>query len=600
MFCSLHNKLVHKNMFSSIKSSNHQISASITEPGEMLLMDKYVMGDETVEDRLINACVAFATDHDHASRLAKYIENGWFMFATPLLSNGGTSRGLPISCFLNYVPDSCDGLADHYAENIFLSTMGGGIGSHWSDVRSKGEITSKGSETTGVIPFIKVADSQTVAFNQGKTRRGAYAAYLDVSHPEILEFVGMRSSTGGDVNRKCLNIHHGVNITNEFMRAVVEDKLWTLTDPKSGRKTEIVKARDLWTRILQKRVEDRGEPYLFFIDTARADTAYTYEDSVHINGSNLCTEITLATTEDKTAVCCLSSVNLAKFNEWHTCGEFISDLVEMLDNALEVFINQAPPQLHKAVRSATWERSIGLGMMGLHSYLQSEGITYEDDVSYIYNHIYTQANTASIRLGTYRGIPKAAEHLRRRNTHLIAIAPNASSSIMLGVSPGVEPWRSNCYSIKQGGVLFEIKNPALERMINVSSGHRELMWQEVRVGNGSVQHVDWLSDEEKELFQTAFEINQYDIVEAASFRQEYVDQSQSINLFFDSEASPTYINDVHIQAWSQGLKSLYYCRTQASNKVESTAIQTTRGDIDPSCGCPIDPVEREACPACEG
>ena len=602
MFCSLHTESEHEWLVEEwVGDKRPTLATAITPMGRELLRAKFLLFGERPEDRLAHACVAYASDRAHARRLASYISKGWFMFATPLLANAGTNRGLPISCFLNYVPDSRQGLANHYAENIWLSTLGGGIGAHWSDVRSKGEETSAGSETTGIIPFMKVADSQVRAFRQGKTRQGAYATYLSISHPEIMEYIRMRSADGGDTTRKCFDTHVGVNITDAFMKAVQAGEDWVLRDPHSGAAMEILSARSLWASILKLRMTDRGEPYLFFIDTANEYSPYLGND---IKGSNLCTEITLRTDSQRTAVCCLSSVNVRKFDEWVNDERFIADLVLMLDNVLDVFIQQAPPTLHRAVRSAREERSLGLGAMGVVSYLQHKMLPIGSD-THIFEHINKQAHHASVDLAKQIGAPTLTNSSRlgiapRRNLHLTAIAPNATSSLMLGVSPGIEPYLANYFTQVQGATMSSNKNPELEALAVSKGLDVDAMWADVAKHGGSIQSLDYFTEEEKNVFRTFEEINQLELVAAASRRQVYIDQAQSFNVCFSPSADPKHVNEVHLAAWAgveggDPLKSMYYLIPQVTDKVETTASQAVRSE---DAACSID--NKDECLACQG
>ena len=434
----------------------------LTEFSHKTLQDRYLVGDEvSPQEGFARAAQAFADDEAHAQRLYDYASNLWFMFATPVLSNGGTQRGLPISCFLNYVDDSREGITGHYTENAYLSSFGGGIGGSWSDVRAQGTKTSKGSESTGVMPFVKVVDSEMLAFSQGVTRRGSYAAYLHMSHPEVEEFLDMRKPTGGDTNRKCLNLHHGVVIPDKFMEIIHKatkepgfDDSWELIDPHSGEVKKVVSARTLWVKLLQNRMET-GEPYLMFEDAVQADLPdFQQRKGLQVNHSNLCSEITLATDEERTAVCCLSSVNLEYYDEWKKVPAFIPDLIRMLDNVLESFIQNAPPQLERAQFSALRERSLGLGAMGFHAYLQKNGIPFESPIASainyeIFDSIKSQAQNTTEELAVERGACPDDDSCSVRNAHLLAIAPNASSSIICGnTSPSIEPYRANAYTQK--------------------------------------------------------------------------------------------------------------------------------------------------------
>ena len=597
------------------------------------LRDRYFWENEDYAQQafarasIFGATYQGTTDFNLAQRLYNYSSSCWFMFSTPILSNGGTSRGLAISCFLNYVPDSRIGLSDHYDENIWLASAGGGIGGYWGDVRSNGTGTSSGSKSTGSIPFIHVVDSQMLAFNQGVTRRGSYAAYMDVDHPEIEEFIAMRKTTGGDLNRKCLNLHNGVNITNEFLEAVKEDTDWRLIDPKSKEAVKSISARDLWWQIIHTRAET-GEPYIVNIDNCNNELPKEQKDiGLEIKQSNLCSEITLPTNEDRTAVCCLSSVNLEKFDEWSKDELFIDDLVTMLDNVLQHFIDSAvntdelgsyragPVRFNnyikenkngyrKAAYSAYRERSIGLGAMGFHSYLQSHSIPFESMYASSFNNrafglLKNRAEEASLRLGRERGEAPDMVGSGRRNAHLLAIAPNASSSIICdGTSPSIEPSRANVYTHKTLTGSYKVINRHLEKLLKSKKKNTKEVWKSIAAEQGSVQHLDFLSDEEKKIFKTAPEINQIWVIEHAHHRQKYVCQSQSVNLFFvPPKATESqeihneflqYVNDVH-WAGAKNLKSLYYLRSAAARNTENVNIKIPRINLSD--------VE---CLACEG
>ena len=540
------------------------------------------------------------------------------MFSTPILSNGGTSRGLPISCFLNFVPDSRRGLSDHYDENIWLASAGGGIGGYWGAVRSNGVATSNHSRSTGSIPFMHVVDSQMLAFNQGVTRRGSYAAYMDISHPEIEEFIGMRKSTGGDLNRKCLNLHNAVNITNEFLEAVKEDKDWRLIDPKTNEALKTINARDLWWHLIYTRAET-GEPYIINIDLCNELMPEEQKKlGLHISQSNLCSEIMLPTSEERTAVCCLSSVNLEHFDKWSKDELFIKDLVVMLDNVLEHFIEnivdtdnlkeysanfkrfksyvkEDKEGLVKAAYSAYRERSIGLGAMGFHSYLQSRGLPFEGLFAASFNHrafstIKDRANEATLALGEDRGEAPDMAGSGKRNAHLLAVAPNASSSIICGgTSPSIEPARANVFTHKTLSGSYKVKNKFLEKLLRSKKMNTEEVWQDIVAHDGSVQHLEDLTEEEKELFKTAPEINQIWIIEHAYNRQQYICQSQSVNLFFvppktseSQEIHNDYLQYVHDVHWAGAtkLKSMYYLRSDAVRGAENVNIRIPRINLE--------------------
>jgi len=572
----------------------------LTDSGKTILKDRYLLPTEaSPQDGFARAAKTFADDQAHAQRLYDYASKLWFMFSTPILSNGGTTRGLPISCFLNYVDDSREGLADHYTENIWLSSMGGGIGGYWGDVRSQGMATSIGNKTTGVIPFMHVVDSQMTAFHQGATRRGSYASYMDVSHPEIVEFIEMRKPTGGDIHRKNLNLHHGINITDAFMEAVQKGDSWDLIDPHTKQVIKTTDARTLWIKILETRIAT-GEPYISFIDTVNAALPESQKKlGLKFNHSNLCSEITLPTAKDRTAVCCLSSVNLEYFDEWKDNKLFIEDLVRMLDNVLEHFITSAPSYMWRAVNSARCERAIGLGAMGLHSYFQKREVAMDGEKSkdineYIFKHIHNEAQSANEKLGAERGSPADMEGTGLRHSHVIAIAPNASSSVICGgTSPSIEPLRANAFSQKTLSGTFLMKNKYLERVLIRHDRNNKEVWKSIVTNGGSVQHLDFLSDEEKEVFKTAIEMDQRLLVDLAADRQQYICQSQSLNLFLPPDVDTKTLHGIHLRAWKGKVKTLYYMRSQALKKVENLSSQierTIRQDYQQ---------EEAACVACE-
>jgi len=600
------------------------------------LKDRYFWDNEThAQEAFARASVFGATfkgetDYELAQRLYDYSSHRWFMFSTPILSNGGTTRGLPISCFLNYVPDSRDGLSAHFDENIWLASSGGGIGGFWGDVRSNGIPTAHGSRSTGSIPFMHVVDSQMLAFNQGTTRRGSYAAYMDISHPEIEEFINMRKESGGDINRKNLNLHNGVNLNDAFLEAVKNDEDWRLIDPKTNEAVKVINARDLWWQIINARAET-GEPYMINIDTCNKHLPKGQKDlGLKIKQSNLCSEITLPTDEERTAVCCLSSVNLENFDKWSKNDYFIKDLITMLDNVLQHYIDNAidTTQLGeysanfkrfktyvregkegytKSAYSAYRERSLGLGAMGFHAYLQSRDIPFEGIFATGFNHtaftyIKSKANEATKELAVERGEAPDIHGSGRRNANLLAIAPNASSGIICsGTSPSIEPYRANCYTHKTLSGSYQVKNKYLEKLFK-SKGLKgkklENLWKDISGNDGSVQHLDILTDEEKEIFKTANEINQIWIVEHAYQRQQFICQAQSVNLFFTLPKATEsqqihddymqYVNDVHWYGMNK-LKSLYYFRSNAARSVENVNIKVPR--------IRLDEVE---CIACEG
>ena len=579
----------------------------LTEFSMKTLQDRYMIpGESSPQEAFARAATAFSDDEDHAQRLYDYASNLWFMFATPVLSNGGTERGMPISCFLNYVEDSREGITDHYTENAYLSSFGGGIGGSWSDVRSQGTKTSKGSESTGAIPFMKVVDAEMLAFSQGITRRGSYAGYMHISHPEVEEFLDMRKPTGGDTNRKCLNLHHGIVISDKFMetihRATKEQDFnddWELIDPHSKEVKKVVSARTLWVKILQNRMET-GEPYLMFEDAVNAELPeFQKKKGLYVNHSNLCSEITLATNEERTAVCCLSSVNLEYFDEWSKVPAFIPDLIRMLDNVLDHFIKKAPPQMHKAVYSAMRERSIGLGAMGFHAYLQKNDIPFEGMWANtanieMFEHIKNHALLETRRLAVERGACPDDDSCEVRNAHLLAIAPNASSSIICGnTSPSIEPFRANAYTQKTKSGSYLQKNKYLDVILRnkcKSEQEYEEVWRSIVANKGSVQHLSMLSEEQKEVYKTAVEINQSWVVEHASNRQPYICQSQSVNLFFPPDVNKGDLHNVHMLAWAKNLKTLYYLRSEAISRADNVTSQAKREII----------FEQSDCLSCEG
>jgi|TARA_R100000479_G_scaffold70654_3_gene34245 ribonucleoside-diphosphate reductase alpha chain len=568
------------------------------------LQERYMIpGETSPQEAFARAASAFADDEAHAQRLYDYVSKQWFMFATPVLSNGGTQRGLPISCFLNYVDDSREGITEHYTENAYLSSFGGGIGGSWSSVRAQGTKTSKGSESTGVIPFMKVVDAEMLAFSQGVTRRGSYASYLHMSHPEIEEFLDIRKPTGGDANRKCLNLHHGVVIPDSFMeiiyRATKEDGFddsWELIDPHSQEVKKVVSARTLWVKLLQNRMET-GEPYLMFENAVQDDLPdFQKRKGLRVNHSNLCSEITLATNEERTAVCCLSSVNLEYFDEWSKVPAFIPDLIRMLDNVLTVFIKDAPEQLEKAKFSALRERSIGLGAMGFHAYLQKNNVPFEgmwatSNNMKMFGYIKQKADETTRQLAVERGACPDDDTASVRNAHLLAIAPNASSSIICGnTSPSIEPFRANAYTQKTKSGSHLHKNKYLEKVLETYGENTPEVWQSIVTNKGSVQHLEFLSDEEKNVFKTAVEINQSWIIEHASMRQEFICQSQSVNLFFPPDVNKGDLHNAHMLAWAKNMKTLYYLRSEAISRADNVSNEVKREII----------FEQEGCLSCEG
>ena len=570
----------------------------LTDFGKTTLKDRYLLPEETSpQDGFMRAAKAFSDNDEMAERIYNYASKLWFMYSTPILSNGGTNRGMPISCFLNYVGDSREGLTGHYTENAWLASIGGGIGGYWGHVRSDGVSTSGGSPSSGSIPFLHVVDSEILAFSQGKTRRGSYAAYMDMSHPEIIEFLEMRKPSGGDIHRKCLNLHHAINISDEFMQLIEKciaeptyDDSWNLIDPHTKKVIRTVSARELWQKLLETRVAT-GEPYVSFIDTINDALPETQKKlGLKVHHSNLCTEITLPTNENRTAVCCLSSVNLEKYEEWKNEPLFVPDLVRFLDNALSHFIENAPESVFRAKFSAASERSIGLGAMGFHAYLQSKGIPFESALAKamnlkIFKKIKQEAVEESQRLAIKRGEAPDMEGTGMRNAHLLAIAPNASSSIICGTtSPSIEPYRANAYVQKTMSGSFLVKNKYLEKLLDKKGMNTDAVWQSIVAQRGSVLHLDELSDYEKDTFKTSIEINQQWVIEHAADRQQYVCQGQSVNVFVPADVNIKELHDIHMLAWKRKIKTLYYCRSEAIKRAELVSKKVER-TIIPEADC---------------
>ena len=562
-----------------------------------LMRDYYMLEHESSpQEAFARASVAYCDgDLDFAQRIYNYASDGWFMFASPVLSNApdrdGGNRGLPISCFLTYVGDNLDSLIEHNGEVAWLSVKGGGVGGHWGNVRG---ISDK---APGPIPFMKVVDSQMTAYKQGKTRKGSYAAYLDVSHPDIEEFVNFKVPTGGDINRKCFNLFNAVNITDDFMEKVINDGQWNLIDPSTGITRDTVSARRLWQRILEARFRT-GSPYLNFIDTARRSLPEAQRKlGLTINGSNLCNEIHLATSEERTAVCCLSSVNLEKYDEWRDTG-MVGDLIRFLDNVLQFFVDNAPEELSKAIYSASRERSIGLGAMGFHGYLQSKGIGWESwqaasENYQIFKNIKEQSVEATKQLAEERGECPDGVGTGVRNMHLLAIAPNANSSIICGCSASIEPRISNCYVHRTRAGSHTVRNPYLEKVLEKHGKNTKKVWQSILEHEGSVQHLEFLDMGEKDTFKTAFELDQSWVVEHSAKRQEFICQGQSVNVFFPAGTDKVIVNQVHLKAWKEGLKGLYYLRTTAGVTAEKVGTKVDRDALK-------DFTDEEVCVSCQG
>ena len=547
----------------------------LTDFGKTTLEDRYLLPGESFQDMFARVATTYADDADHAQRIYDYISRLWFMPATPVLSNGGAARGLPISCFLNSVDDSLDGIVQTWNENVWLASNGGGIGTYWGGVRSIGEKISTNGHTSGIIPFIRVMDSLTLAISQGSLRRGSAAVYLDVHHPEIVEFLEIRKPAG-DFNRKSLNLHHGINITDEFMEAVRNGDDFALISPKTGEQVRTIKARDLWQKILDVRMAT-GEPYLLFVDNVnRAMPMHQRNLGFKVRQSNLCAEIMLHTGKDhldndRTAVCCLSSLNAEKFLEWKDDERFIEDVMRFLDNVLEDFIARAPSEMDNAKYSAFRERSVGMGIMGLHSFFQNMGIPFESAMAKSWNnrmfqHIRKGADAASVKLAQERGpCPDAAESgVMARFSHKMAIAPTASISIIAGgTSAGIEPIPANIYTHKTLSGSFSVKNRALQKLLAEKGKDDVATWTSILEHEGSVQHLECLDEHEKAVFKTAFELDQRWIIELAADRTPYICQGQSLNLFIPGDADKWDLHMLHWSAWEKGIKSLYYCRSKS-------------------------------------
>ena len=561
----------------------------LTDFGRATLDDRYLMPGESYQDLFARVASYYGDDAAHAQRLYDYISRMWFMPATPVLSNGGTKRGLPISCFLNEASDSLDGIVGLWNENVWLASKGGGIGSYWGNLRSIGEKVGQNGKTSGVIPFIRVMDSLTLAISQGSLRRGSAAVYLPISHPEVEEFIELRRPTGGDPNRKALNLHHGILVSDAFMRAVEADEQWAFLSPKDHAVVRKVSARNLWVRILTARIET-GEPYLVFSDHVNsARPEHQKLAGLEVKTSNLCSEITLPTGIDqhgqqRTAVCCLSSLNLETWFEWKDHPLFIEDAMRFLDNVLQDFIDRAPDGMERARYAAMRERSVGLGVMGFHSFLQTQGVPFEGVVAKVWNkrmfkHIRAQADQASRMLAEERGAcPDAAEYgIMERFSNKIAIAPTASISVIAGsTSPGIEPIAANVFLQKTLSGSFTVRNRHLQQLLAQKGMDRDDIWSGITLNKGSVQHLDFLTEQEKAVYRTAFELDQRWVVEHAADRTPYVCQSQSVNLFLPANVHKRDLHQIHMMAWKRGVKSLYYCRSLSIQRADNVSEKVVR------------------------
>ena len=560
--------------------------AKLTDFGKATLSDRYLLPGEDFQDLFARVASTYGDDDAHAQRIYDYLSNHWFMAATPVLSNGGADRGLPISCFLNESSDSLGGIVGLWTENVWLASSGGGIGSYWGNLRSIGEKVGVSGKTSGVIPFIRVMDSLTLAISQGSLRRGSAAVYLPISHPEIEEFIEIRRPTGGDPNRKAPNLHHGVLVPDAFMRAVENDEEWALLSPKDQAPIRKVSARALWIRLLTARVEV-GEPYIVFSDQVnRAIPEHHKLAGLSVKTSNLCSEITLPTGIDhlgheRTAVCCLSSLNLETFNEWKDDPVFIEDVMRFLDNVLQDFIDNAPDGMQRAKYAAMRERSVGLGTMGFHSFLQANNVPFESAMAKAWNlkmfrHIKTGVDNASRVLADERGAcPDADDYgMLERFSNKTAIAPTASISIICGgASPGIEPISGNSFTHKTLSGSFSVRNRHLKKLLAEKGKDEEETWTSITVNEGSVQHLDFLTQDEKDVFKTAFELDQRWVIELAADRTPYIDQSQSVNIFLSADVHKRDLHQIHYQAWKQGMKSLYYCRSKSIQRAEDVSTQ---------------------------
>ena len=584
--------------------------ALLTDFGKDTLDDRYLLPGESYQDLFARVAAAYSDNAEHAQRVYDYISRLWFMPATPVLSNGGTGRGLPISCYLNSVSDSLEGIVGTWNENVWLASRGGGIGTYWGNVRGIGEPVGLNGKTSGIIPFVRVMDSLTLAISQGSLRRGSAAVYLDVSHPEIEEFLEIRKPSG-DFNRKALNLHHGVLITDKFMEAVRDGDKFDLVSPKTGEKRAEVDARALFTKLVETRLAT-GEPYIIFIDEVNRTMPKHQRDlGLKVSTSNLCSEITLPTGpdhlgNDRTAVCCLSSLNIETWDQWHDQPQFIEDCMRFLDNVLQDYIDRSEPAMARAAYAAMRERSVGLGVMGLHSFFQARGLPFESALAKswnkkIFKHIRAQVDQASMNLAVERGpCPDAADMgVMERFSCKMAIAPTASISIICGgTSACVEPIPANVYTHKTLSGSFVVKNPYLEKLLISKAKNSDAVWNSMLEHGGSVQHLEFLAPDEKATYRTAFEIDQRWLIELSADRTPFIDQAQSLNLFIPADVEKWDLLMLHYRAWELGIKSLYYLRSmsvqragfagggvEADNTSEAPVIQVERRDYDECIAC---------------
>ena len=579
------------------------------ELGTLRLKESYMMDDEiSPQERFAYVSKTFSSNPEHAQRLYDYVSKHWLSYSTPILSYGRSKRGLPISCYLNFINDTAEGLVENLSETNWLSMLGGGVGIGFG-------IRSADDKSTGVLPHLKMYDASSLAYRQGRTRRGSYAAYLDISHPDILLFLEMRKPTG-DQNFRCLNLHHGINITDDFMQLIENcmtdpecDDTWELKDPHTKEVRETISARDLWQRVLEMRMQT-GEPYIHYVDESNRKLPQWLKDiGLSVNQSNLCSEIILPTNKDRTAVCCLSSVNLEYFDEWSKNKQFLRDILEMLDNVLQKFIDEAPDSISRAKYSAMRERSVGVGALGFHAYLQRKGMPFESALAKstnlrMFRHIRKGLDEANKQLGKERGEAPDAEGTGLRCSHLMAIAPNASSSIIMGnTSPSIEPWRANAYRQDTLSGAFLNKNKYLDKLIKDKcdvddSLNYDKIWSSIIANDGSVQQLKCLDDYEKDIYKTSMEIDQRWVIEHAADRQQFIDQAQSLNVFFRPDANIAYLHAVHFLAWKKGLKTMYYCRSEKIGKADRVSKQIERQIIKEIDMTAI--AAGEECLACEG
>ena len=586
--------------------------SNLTNFGKATLSDRYLNEGESYQDLFARVASTYADDNLHAQRIYNYISNLWFMPSTPVLSNAGTERGLPISCFLNEASDSLTGIVDLWSENVWLAAKGGGIGSYWGNLRSIGEQVGRVGKTSGIMPFIKVMDSLTLAISQGSLRRGSAACYLPIDHPEIEEFIEMRRPTGGDPNRRALNLHHGVLVSDAFMRAVEMDEQWPLKSPHDGTVQSKISARNLWIRLLTARVET-GEPYIVFIDTVnRMIPEHHKLAGLTVKTSNLCSEITLPTGIDKagrdrTAVCCLSSLNLETYDEWKDDPNMIEDVMRFLDNVLTDFITRAPDSFSDATYAAMRERSVGLGVMGFHSFLQKHSIPIESVMAKVWNNkmfkqIDKEVNAASKKLAEERGpCPDAADYgIMERFSNKTAIAPTASISIICGgASPGIEPVAANSYTHKTLSGSFNVRNRYLKELLAKYDRDTDEVWSSITTNQGSVMHLDFLADHEKDVFKTAFEIDQRWLIDHSADRTPYISQAQSLNVFLPADVHKRDLHQIHFQAWKKGLKSLYYCRSKSIQRAEVVNQTVAASHKAPPASAGAEPANYEECLSCQ-